>query len=85
MNVLARGKMDTCNSKYNAIPQDLSGAQSACSDAKPLAYTSYALFGLGAAAVAVGTVLVLRPTESSEVAVKPLPEGGLALGWGGRY
>ncbi|HEY5282025.1 MAG TPA: hypothetical protein VIM14_04480, partial [Polyangia bacterium] len=85
MNVLARSKMDTCNSKYSAIPQDLSGAQSACSDAKPLAYTSYALFGLGAAAVAVGTVLVLRPTESSEVAVKPLPEGGLALGWGGRY
>jgi tetratricopeptide (TPR) repeat protein len=85
MNVLARGKMDTCNSKYNAIPQDLSGAQSACSDAKPLAYMSYGLLGLGAAAVAVGTVLVLRPTESSEVAVKLLPEGGLALGWGGRY
>jgi tetratricopeptide (TPR) repeat protein len=85
MNVLARGKMDTCNSKYNAIPRDLSGAQSACSDAKPLAYMSYGFLGLGAAAVAVGTVLVLRPTESSEVAVKPLPEGGLALGWGGRY
>jgi len=40
---------------------------------------------VGAAAVAVGTVLVLRPTESSEVGMHLLPEGGLALGWSGRY
>jgi predicted RNA-binding protein with TRAM domain len=84
-NLLSRSKMSTCNAKYNATPQDISGAEAACSDAKPLAYMSYGLIGLGAAAVAVGTVLVLRPTESSEVGVNLLPEGGLAFGWSGRY
>jgi predicted RNA-binding protein with TRAM domain len=84
-NLLARSKMSTCNAKYNAVHQDISGAEAACSDAKPLAYMSYGFFGLGAAAVAVGTVLVLRPTASSEVGVSLLPEGGLAFGWSGRY
>lgn len=84
-NLLSRSKMSTCRSKYNAVPQDISGAEAACSDARPLAYLSYGLVGLGAAAVAVGTVLVLRPTESSEVGVNLLPEGGLAFGWSGRY
>jgi tetratricopeptide (TPR) repeat protein len=84
-NILSRGKMDTCNSRYKADPSNLSSAESACSDAKPLAYMSYGLFGVGAAAAVVGTVLVLRPTESSEVAMTPLPGGGLALGWSGRF
>lgn len=84
-NLLSRSKMSTCRSKYNAVPQDISGAEAACSDAKPLAYMSYGFMGLGAAAIAVGTVLVLRPTESSEVAVNLLPEGGLAFGWSARY
>jgi tetratricopeptide (TPR) repeat protein len=82
-NLLARSKMDTCRSKYNQSQQ--SAADSACNDAKPLAYMSYGLFGLGAAAAVVGTVLVLRPTDSSEVSMNLLPEGGLSLGWGGRY
>jgi tetratricopeptide (TPR) repeat protein len=84
-NLLSRSKMSTCNAKYNAVPQDISGAEAACSDAKPLAYMSYGLFGLGAAAVAVGTVLVLRPTDSSEVSVNLVPQGGFAFGWSGRY
>jgi tetratricopeptide (TPR) repeat protein len=83
MNVLARGKMDTCRSKYTQ--QHQSEAEAACSDAKPLAYMSYGLFGLAGAAAVVGTVLVLRPTESSEVAMGPLPEGGLRLAWSGRF
>jgi tetratricopeptide (TPR) repeat protein len=84
-NILARNKMDTCNSLYKKDPNNISAAESECSSAKPLAWMSYGLFGLGAAAVAVGTVLVLRPTPSSEVAMVPLLEGGLALGWSGRY
>ena len=84
MNILARNKMDTCNSKYNTTG-DQSAAESSCSSAKSLAYTSYALFGVGAAAALVGTVLVLHPTESSDVALNGLPEGGLSLGWGGRF
>jgi tetratricopeptide (TPR) repeat protein len=82
-NVMSRGKMDTCREKYNQ--DDRVAADSACSDAKPLAYTSYALFGLGGAAAALGTFFVLRPTDSSEVAVTSLPAGGLALRWGGRF
>ncbi len=84
-NVMSRGEMDTCRSKYNQTVPDISGAESACSAAKPLAYTSYVLFGLGGAAAAAGTFFVLRPTESSEVAMTPLPKGGFALRWGGRF
>jgi tetratricopeptide (TPR) repeat protein len=79
-NLLARSKMDTCRSTYD--PNDLSTkspAESACSDATALAYTSYVLFGIGGAAAALGTFFILRPTESTEVAMTPLPEGGLAL------
>jgi len=84
-NLLSRSKMSTCRSKWNNGAGSISEAEAACSDAKPLAYISYGMFGVGAAAVAVGTVLVLRPTESSEVGMHLLPEGGLALGWSGRY
>ena len=84
-NILARNKMDTCNSLYKKDPSNFSSAESACSDAKPLAWMSYGLIGVGAAAAVVGTILVLRPTPSSEVAMTPLPEGGLAFGWSGRF
>jgi hypothetical protein len=84
-NLMSRGKMDTCNSKYNQTDPDIAGAESACSAAKPLAYTSYALFGVGGVAAALGTFFVLRPTESSEVAMAPLPDGGLSLRWGGSF
>jgi hypothetical protein len=77
--------MSTCRSKWKNGTGDISGAEAACNDAKPLAYMSYGLLGLGAAAAVVGTVLVLRPTESSEVGMNLLPEGGLALGWSGRF
>jgi hypothetical protein len=84
-NLMSRSKMDTCNAKYNRPDQDIPGAESACSAAKPLAYTSYVLFGVGGAAAALGTFFILRPTESSEVAMAPLPGGGYALRWGGRF
>jgi hypothetical protein len=82
-NLLARNKMDTCRSTYLKV--DRAAAEPSCNDAKPLAYLSYSLFGVGAAAVAVGTVLVLHPTDSSEVALNVLPQGGLTLGWSGTY
>jgi tetratricopeptide (TPR) repeat protein len=81
-NLIARGKMDTCRSKYSN--NDKSGAESACSDAKPLAYLSYGAFGLGAAAVAAGTILLFLPGDSGDVSVNMLP-GGMALQWGGRF
>jgi hypothetical protein len=81
-NILARDKMDTCRSKYSN--NDKSGAESACSDAKPLAYLSYGAFGLGAAAVAAGTILLFLPGDSGDVSMNVLP-GGMALQWGGRF
>jgi tetratricopeptide (TPR) repeat protein len=86
-NILARNKMDTCRSKYKA--NDQPAAETACSDARPLAYLSYVTLGLGAAAVVAGTVLILLPTDSSSdssnVSMNVLPEGGLALSWGGKF
>jgi tetratricopeptide (TPR) repeat protein len=85
-NVLARGQMDTCRSEYKQGHQ--SAAESACSNATPLAYLSYGLIGVGAAAVVTGAVLMfVRPSasEPDDVAVNVLPEGGLSLRWSGRF
>jgi hypothetical protein len=83
-NVLSREKMETCRTKYNG--GDRVGADSECSAARPLAYTSYVMFGVAGAAIAAGTTfLVLRASESTEVAMTPLPEGGFALRWGGTF
>ena len=83
-NILARGQMDTCRSEYNQTHQ--SAAESACSNAKALAYMSYAFLGVGGAAVVAGTALFfIHPSESSELAVNPLPEGGLSLRYSGRF
>jgi tetratricopeptide (TPR) repeat protein len=82
-NLLARSKMDSCRTNYNN--GDRPAAESACSDAKPFAYMSYAAFGVGAAAAVLGTIFVLQPTRSSDVAMGLLPEGGLSLRWAGHF
>jgi hypothetical protein len=83
-NVLARGQMDTCNSEYRNDHQ--SAAESACSNAKALAYLSYGLFGVGGAALATGVVLMLLPPrETTDLALDVLPEGGLSLRYAGRF
>lgn len=82
-NLLARSKMDSCRTRYSN--KDTVGADSECSSARALAYTSYALFGVGGAAAVAGTFFVLRPTDSTEVAMSPLREGGLILRWGGSF
>ncbi len=82
-NLLARSQMDKCQSEYDKGHQ--SSAESACSNAKPLAYLSYGLLGLGGAAVAAGVALMFVHPGDDNVAVNLLPEGGLALAWSGRY
>lgn len=84
-NVLARGQMDTCNSEYRQGNQ--SAAESACSNAKPLAYLSYGLFGVGGAALATGVVLMFLPAReaTSDVTLDLRPEGGLSLRYAGRF
>jgi hypothetical protein len=86
-NILARGQMETCNSEYTKNGNQVtSAAESACSNAKPLAYLSYGLIGVGTAAAVTGAVLLItRPSEDSGVSFTMLPEGGLTLRWSGRY
>ncbi len=81
-NLMARSEMDSCRSTYSNAGR--AAAQASCDDAKPLAYSSYPLFGLAGAAAAAGTFFVLRPTPSTEVALAPMPDRGLALRLGGR-
>lgn len=83
-NLLARGQMETCNSKYE--DDDQSGAESACSNAKPLAYLSYGLFGLGGAALATGVVFMfISDDPAPEVTFAVPPGGGLSLAYAGRF
>jgi hypothetical protein len=70
-----------------------SSALDTCDDAKPLAYGSYALFGVAGAAAVVGGVLLLWTPEpggasddAPEVALAPaLLPGGAALVASGHF
>ncbi len=83
-NLLARDQMNTCNSEFQQNRRP--AAESACSNAKPLAYLSYALFGVGGAAVATGLVFMFLPARpATDVALDVLPEGGLSLRYAGSF
>jgi hypothetical protein len=69
LNVMARSRMNTCYSQWNAHMS--SGALDNCDAAKPLAYTSYALFGVAGAAGIASAALLLWNPEPSAVADKP--------------
>ena len=89
-NIVARSDMDTCNSKANG--GYLASALSACNSAKPLAYTSYAMFGVAGAAAVVEGVLLYRvwssgggdSSDDTSVSLGWLP-GGLSLSARGRF
>jgi tetratricopeptide (TPR) repeat protein len=61
LNLMARSKMDDCYRLYRGMTP---GALDQCANAKPLAYGSYALLGLGGALVATGAALLLWPSEA---------------------
>jgi len=83
-NLLSRSQMSTCRSEYEKGNRP--AAESACNNAKPLAYLSYGLFGVGAAAIVAGAYLIfVQPIEGVVIAADPLPEGGLTLRWSGRF
>jgi hypothetical protein len=88
LNLMARSKMSTCFSQWKAMTP---GALDRCDEAKPLAYGSYTLFGIGAAAAGVSAVLLLSggepaAEETPEVALAPavLP-GGAGLVASGHF
>jgi hypothetical protein len=91
LNVMARSNMNDCYSQWKASMT--ASALNRCDDAKPLAYTSYALFGVAGAAAVVSGALFLSmpeapgaPEEASEVALGPAPlPGGAALVASGRF
>jgi len=62
LNLVARSKMSDCYSQWKMKMS--SSALDTCDDAKPFAYTSYALFGVAGAAAVVGGVLMLWTPES---------------------
>jgi len=84
-NFIARAKMDTCRTDANN--NNLAKANDECNAARPMAYTSYALFGVAAAGIALDTVLIiLKRTggddsssggdDSSNVGFMLVPGGG---------
>jgi hypothetical protein len=91
LNVMARSRMSDCYSQWKAMLG--SKALDSCDSAKPLAYSSYALFGVAGAAAVVGGALYLTlpespaaPEESSDVVLGPaLLPGGAALVASGRF
>jgi tetratricopeptide (TPR) repeat protein len=76
MNLGARGDMDECR-KYAKAGQ-LDAARGSCDSAKPKAYTSYALLGVGPAAIAAGLYMALAlggDDKETSVAVVPYDDG----------
>jgi len=82
LNVAARSKMSACNT--DASKRNYLTANSECDSARPLAYTSYAMFGLAAAGAAVDALLIiLHNTGSSSSSRDDSPVGLLMLTNGG--
>ena len=81
-NFIARAKMDAC--RTDAGRNDLETANEECNAARPLAYTSYALFGVAAAGIATDALLLIlrrgggsdSSDEEASVGFLPLPGGG---------
>jgi hypothetical protein len=88
LNLMARSKMTTCFNQYDA---GTAGALDRCNEAKPLAYGSYALFGVGGAAAVVSAALLLwtpggTATETPPMAFAPaLVQGGAAFVASGHF
>ena len=97
LNLAARSKMSACQAEANKVHPDLKLANDECDSARPLAYTSYALFSAAAVGAAVDAVLIYLHRrgngESSEPSSKDdssvgfllLPGGGGALTARGRF
>ena len=81
LNVAARNDMNACNT--DAANSHLATANTECNSARPLAYTSYAMFGVALVGAAVDTFLLFRSggssasnNDDSSVSFLWLPSGG---------
>jgi hypothetical protein len=92
LNLTARSKMSACQTDAKN-PALLGRANDECNSARPLAYTSYAFFGVAAVGLAVETVLIIlhrvggesSSGEDSSVGFMVLPGGGGGLTARGRF
>jgi hypothetical protein len=92
-NFIARAKMDTC--RTDAGNKDYAKANDECNAAKPMAWTSYALFGVAGAGIALDAVLIILHHRGgddsasgggdSNVGFMLLPGGGGGLTARGRF
>lgn len=92
-NVVARAKMDACRTDANN--NDLPRANDECNAARPMAYTSYALFGVAGAGIVLDAVLIIlhhrggddssSGGDNSNVGFMLLPGGGGGLTARGRF
>lgn len=95
LNLAARSKMSTCEADASKTPQMLKSANNECDAARPLAYASYAMFGVAAAGVVTDALLLLLRNnggsgsassggDEAMLRLVPLP-GGAALTAHGRF
>jgi hypothetical protein len=92
-NFIARAKMHTC--RTDAGNKDYAKANDECNAAKPMAWTSYALFGVAGAGIALDAVLIILHHRGgddsasgggdSNVGFMLLPGGGGGLTARGRF
>jgi hypothetical protein len=74
LNLIARSKMNQCARMWMETMAD--SALDRCDEAKPYAYGSYALFGVGGALGATGLLLLLLPSGGAEA---PAPASAPAV------
>jgi hypothetical protein len=93
LNLAARSKMSACQVDASKDPPQLGRANDECNSARPLAYTSYAFFGVAAVGLAVDAVLIIlhrgggesSSGDDSSVGFMVLPGGGGGLTARGRF
>ncbi|HEX3695052.1 MAG TPA: tetratricopeptide repeat protein [Polyangia bacterium] len=84
-NLVARAKMTTCRDPQ-LRSSSLAVADAACSSARPYAYGSYALLGLGAALGVAGGILIFQDGGSDGPTLSVSPNGtGGALNVSGAF
>ncbi len=91
LNLAARTKMSACQA--DADKGQNATANDECEAARPLAYTSYAMFGIAAAGIVTDALLLIlrhreggssSSSDEASVGFAPLP-GGAALTARGRF
>jgi tetratricopeptide (TPR) repeat protein len=92
LNLVARNKHSDC---FGFVVTDPAASKAACDATAPFAYSSYAAFGLGGAALGTGLLMLMWDSDSSvesgqasnglQFSVAPTPNGGFVSLSGGLF